>query len=127
MHYKKTDLGGKNSNGNPDWVDVLKARWLFPLFAESYRLLRLNQTKELVAVRVWNTPEQSLSCTADKSYARTIAALSHKKHIVQACPTFLMLRATFTWGNLLRITNVLWRNNRLLWRNKSPDFDTFTQ
>jgi len=27
-------------------------------------------------------------------------------HQRQACPTFLVLRATFTWGNLLRATNV---------------------
>jgi len=26
--------------------------------------------------------------------------------LVQVCPTFLVLRATFTWGNLLRVTNV---------------------
>jgi len=33
-------------------VDKLKARWLHPVFAESYRLLRVNQAKELVTVRV---------------------------------------------------------------------------
>jgi len=33
-------------------VDILKARWLRPAFAESYRLLRLTQPKELVAVHV---------------------------------------------------------------------------
>ena len=43
----------------------------------------------------------------------------------QACPTFLVLRATFTWGNLLRATNVLWRNNKLLWHDKPLDFDKF--
>jgi len=31
---------------------ILKARWLCPEFAESYRLLRVNHTKKLVAVRV---------------------------------------------------------------------------
>jgi len=30
----------------------------------------------------------------------------------QACPTFLVLRATFTWGNLLRATNVSRDNTR---------------
>ena len=37
-------------------VDILKARWLRPALAESYRLLRVDQVKELVAVRVcvWN-------------------------------------------------------------------------
>jgi len=33
-------------------VDILKARWLRPALAESYRLLRVDQVKELVAVRV---------------------------------------------------------------------------
>jgi len=33
-------------------VNILKARWLRPVFAESYRLLRVNQANELVAVRV---------------------------------------------------------------------------
>ena len=60
MHSKKTDRGEKNSNRSPDWVDTLKARRLFPLFAESHRLLRVNQAKELVAVRVWNSPYRSL-------------------------------------------------------------------
>ena len=32
------------------FVDILKARWLRPAFAESYRLLRLTLSKELVAV-----------------------------------------------------------------------------
>jgi len=36
---------------NADYcVDILKARWLR---AESYRLFRVNQAKEFVAVRVW--------------------------------------------------------------------------
>jgi len=35
-----------------DCVDLLKAGWLRPAFAESYRLLRVNQAKEIVAVRV---------------------------------------------------------------------------
>jgi len=39
-------------------VDILYSRWLRPAFAESYRLLRVNQAKELVAVRVWNKPDQ---------------------------------------------------------------------
>ena len=40
---------------------MLKAGWLRPVFAESYELLRVNQAKELVAIRVWNVPDQSLS------------------------------------------------------------------
>jgi len=32
--------------------DILTARWLLPVFAEPYRLLCVNQAKELVAVRV---------------------------------------------------------------------------
>jgi len=39
-------------------VDILKARWLRPAFAESYRLLRVTLSKELVAVFVWNAPDQ---------------------------------------------------------------------
>jgi len=39
-------------------VDILKARWLRPTFAESSRLLRVNQAKELVVVHVWNAPDQ---------------------------------------------------------------------
>jgi len=39
-------------------VDMLKACWLHPAFAESYQLLHVNQAKELVAVRVWNKPDQ---------------------------------------------------------------------
>jgi len=35
-------------------------RWLRPVFAESYRLLRVNQAIDLVIVRVWNAPDQSL-------------------------------------------------------------------
>ena len=31
-------------------VDILKARWLRPAFAESYRLLRVTLSKVLVAV-----------------------------------------------------------------------------
>ena len=31
---------------------LLNARWLRPAFAESYRLLRVNQARELVIVRV---------------------------------------------------------------------------
>jgi len=41
-------------------VDILKARWLRPAFSESYRLLRVNQAKELMTVRVLNAPDQSL-------------------------------------------------------------------
>jgi len=37
----------------PNYVDIRKARWLRPAFAELYGLLlRVNQAKELVAVRV---------------------------------------------------------------------------
>jgi len=39
-------------------VDILTARWLRPAFAESYRLLRPTLSKELVAVHVWNAPDQ---------------------------------------------------------------------
>jgi len=39
-------------------VDILKARWLRPAFAESYRLRRVTLSKELVAVHVWNAPDQ---------------------------------------------------------------------
>jgi len=38
--------------------DILKARWLRPAFAESYRLLRVTLSKEVVAVHVWNAPNQ---------------------------------------------------------------------
>jgi len=37
-------------------LPLLKACWLRPVFAESYRLLVVNQAKALVAVRVWNAP-----------------------------------------------------------------------
>jgi len=33
-------------------VDILKARWLHPAFAEMYRLLLVTLSKELVAVHV---------------------------------------------------------------------------
>jgi len=33
-------------------VDIFKARWLRPVFAESYRLRRVTLSKELVAVHV---------------------------------------------------------------------------
>jgi len=39
-------------------VDILTARWLRPAFAESYRLRRVTLPKELVAVHVWNAPDQ---------------------------------------------------------------------
>ena len=39
-------------------VNILKARWLCPAFAESYRLRRVTLSKELVAVHVWNAPAQ---------------------------------------------------------------------
>ena len=39
-------------------VDILKGRWLRPAFAESYRLLRVTLSKELVTVHVWNAPDQ---------------------------------------------------------------------
>jgi len=46
---------------HPDYcVDILNTRWLPPVFAESYRLLRANQAKEFVTVRVWNATDQSL-------------------------------------------------------------------
>jgi len=35
-----------------------KARWLRPAFAESYRLLCVTLSKELVAVHVWNALDQ---------------------------------------------------------------------
>jgi len=49
-------------------VDILNARWLRPAFAESYRLLRVNQARELVIVRVWSTWSKLQSCTGDKGY-----------------------------------------------------------
>jgi len=39
-------------------VNILKARWLRPAFAESYRLLRVTLSKELVAFHVSNAPDQ---------------------------------------------------------------------
>jgi len=39
-------------------LDILKARWLHPAFAESYGLLRVTISKELVAAHVWNAPDQ---------------------------------------------------------------------
>jgi len=39
-------------------VGILKAQWLRPAFAESYRLLRLTLLKELVDVYVGNAPDQ---------------------------------------------------------------------
>jgi len=39
-------------------VDILKARWPRPAFAESYRLLRVTLSKELMAVHVRNAPGQ---------------------------------------------------------------------
>jgi len=39
-------------------VDILTSRWLRPAFAESYRLRRVTLAKELVAVHVWNAPDQ---------------------------------------------------------------------
>jgi len=39
-------------------VDILKARWLRPAFAESYWLLRVTLSKEVVTVHVWNAPDQ---------------------------------------------------------------------
>ena len=39
-------------------VDVHKARWLRPAFAELYRLLRVILSKEVLAVHVWNAPDQ---------------------------------------------------------------------
>jgi len=40
------------------FVYILKARSLRPVFAESYRLWRVTLSKELVAVHVWNAPDQ---------------------------------------------------------------------
>ena len=39
-------------------VDILKACWLRPVFAESYRLLCVTPSKEPVAVHAWNAPDQ---------------------------------------------------------------------
>ena len=39
-------------------VGILKARCLRPAFAESYHLLRVALSKELVAVHVWDAPDQ---------------------------------------------------------------------
>ena len=39
-------------------VDILTARWLHPAFAESYRMRRVTLSKKLVAVHVWNAPDQ---------------------------------------------------------------------
>jgi len=41
-------------------VDIFNARWLHPVFADSYRLLRTNQAKEPLVVRASNAPAQSL-------------------------------------------------------------------
>jgi len=41
------------------YVDKLKARWLLPVLAESHRLIRRNQAKDVAAVHVWNAPYQS--------------------------------------------------------------------
>jgi len=40
------------------YVDIFKARWLRPAFAESYRLLRVTLSKKLVAVHARNAPDQ---------------------------------------------------------------------
>ena len=40
------------------FVYILKALWLRPAFAESYRLWRVTLSKELVGVHVWNAPDQ---------------------------------------------------------------------
>jgi len=46
-------LPNLSPSGNRDYcVDMLKERWLLPVFAESYLLLRVNQAKDLIAVRV---------------------------------------------------------------------------
>ena len=42
----------QNFNPRRTLVDILKARWLRFVFAESYRLLRVALSKELVAVHV---------------------------------------------------------------------------
>ena len=69
-------------------VDILNARWLRPVFAESYRRLRVNQVKELVTVRIWNAPDQSLKvalqiramCTTPYTFVG-LEALSYNKII----------------------------------------------
>jgi len=55
MKWKNTRSSGKILGVAP----LLKAHWLRPAFAESYWLLRVTLSKELVAVRVWNAPDQS--------------------------------------------------------------------
>jgi len=40
-------------------VVILKTPWLRSGFGESHRLFRVDQAKELVAVRVWIAPDQS--------------------------------------------------------------------
>jgi len=39
-------------------VNIRKSCWLRLAFADLYRLLRVNQAKELVTVRVWNAPDK---------------------------------------------------------------------
>ena len=60
-------------------VDILTARWLRPAFAESYRLRRVTLSKELVAVHVWNAPDQWHNW-------RTAPALALAKIIVKTGP-----------------------------------------
>jgi len=44
------------------FVYILKARWLRPAVGESYRLWRVTLSKKLVAVHVWNAPDQWHNC-----------------------------------------------------------------
>ena len=50
--HPKAFLANSVPERSPDCVDTLKALWLRPVFAESYRLFRVNQAKERVAVRI---------------------------------------------------------------------------
>ena len=61
-------------------VHILKTRWLRPAFAESYRLLRVTLSKELVAVHVWNAPDQwhNWQVAGVRTAASTTAKLNAK-------------------------------------------------
>jgi len=61
---------------------ILNARWLRPVFAESYRWLRVNQANERMAVRVSNAPDQSLRLYCNQELCVVLAALSYNKNIV---------------------------------------------
>jgi len=51
MSFHESQYDGWSSR-MPTIVSILKARWLRPAFAESYRLLRVTLSKELVDVHV---------------------------------------------------------------------------